>query len=128
MAIRNRDIRFENAARAIERNQQRLSDAIATVEAAGGDCTQAKALLEQSKASIAAARSAEATAAATLRSIPGSSDVRGTFKLGREQARAAVGQLKQARTELHEAVRALRVVLNGMKPVESDDASATGSD
>lgn len=128
MAVRNRGIRFENAARAIERNQQRLSDAIAQVEAAGADCTQARALLEQSKASVVTARQTEAAAAATLQTIPGSSDARGTFRLGREQAREAVAQLKQARTELHSAIRALRVVINGLVSAGSDETTATQGD
>jgi len=113
-AVRNRDKRFDNAAAAIERNRVRLMAAVSKVEAAGGDCTHVRLLLQECTTTMTQARATEAKAARTLGAIPESANMRMQFQNGRDQARDAVSELKQARTYLHSAIDELHQVVNSL--------------
>jgi hypothetical protein len=109
-ALARRAQRFEEAAGAIERRQNRLGELCDEVAELGGDVDGVRARLQTSRELLADAREQEAAAAELFRAVPDATNRRAAFLKARTQARRAVETLNHARLEMREAARMLREI------------------
>jgi len=118
-ALMRRAARFDEALRAMERRQERLMVLAGTVEQAGGDVEQVRAMLQECDRLQTQAREQERAAAQLFLGVPEAGDRRGAFLRARLQARNSVQTMNQARVQLREAAQLLKDIAEDLG--EGDD-------
>jgi hypothetical protein len=123
-ALGARHGRFDNAIEAIRNRLERVSTLADKLEAAGGDVTEARALLAQASADLDEALRLEAEAAAQFEAIADAEDPFSAFHVARETARAAVRELISAQRNISSAIRVLAQEIGDLRGMpEGDDES-----
>jgi hypothetical protein len=110
LALQRRALRFENAAAALERKQERLRTLCDQVESLGGDCERVRLMIQESERLLVQAREQERQAAQLFKGVPNAEHRRAAFVRAREQARLAVQTMQRSRLRLREAAALLRDV------------------
>lgn len=88
-----------------------------TVASAGGDVSAVLERLDVAGSDLAAAKAAEATAVDLFKAVPDATDKKAAFAAAKAQAHTARIQLIEARSNLRNAIQALKVVVNGLQTI-----------
>jgi len=116
--LRARKARFDASTAVLTKNQERVATFATKVESFGGDVTQVRAMLEESRRLLVQAREQEQVCVQAFKGVADATDRRAAFQAARAEGRKAVELMQQARVKLREAARELRQVAKALR--ESD--------
>lgn len=113
-ALSRRKVRFDATAAQLEDQIANLERLAQEIESAGGDVSEARAILEEAPKALERARELETQAAAQFRDVPDSENQKAAFVAARQTARQAVAELSRCRTALRQTAVELSSVVRDL--------------
>ncbi len=113
-ALSRRKVRFDATAAQLEDQIANLERLAQEIESAGGDVSEARAILKEAPKALERARELETQAAAQFRDVPDSENKKAAFVAARQTARQAVAELSRCRTALRQTAVELSSVVRDL--------------
>lgn len=113
-ALSRRKVRFDATAAQLEDQIANLERLAQEIESAGGDVSEARAILKEAPKALERARELETQAAAQFRDVSDSENQRAAFVAARQTARQAVAELSRCRTALRQTAVELSSVVRDL--------------
>jgi chromosome segregation ATPase len=120
-ALGRRKASFDATAARLEDRIADLETLAQEIESAGGDVSDARAILEEAPKALERARELETQAAAQFRDVPDSENKKAAFVEARQTARQAVAELSRCRTALRQTAVELSSIVRDLYAGAGDE-------